>query len=212
VAILLQPAELEANVVLVPDLSSYRVLATRAMPGMGRDRTVLNWRFLESFFSYRIQPEAALGLAAREGRATVPALYYNVAARRLYLGPFIAYLLPALVAAALAFAYLMTRRAGGTLEDLLEGLSYIAALFFVIVVTHTALRDNIGAIGITYLEHVFILLYLIVGLVVFDAFAVAHHPEWWMVRFRHHLPAKLLYWPLITGLLLVSTLAFFVYS
>jgi hypothetical protein len=32
-----------------------------------------------------------------------------------------------------------------------------------------------------------------------------------VVRFRRHLPAKLLYWPLITISLLVSTLAVFVY-
>ena len=212
IAILIHPAELEANVVLVPDLSSYRVLATRALPGLGRDRRVLNWKFQESFFSYRSEAGSSLGLNVREGRPTVPSLYFNIAARRNYLGPFIAYLLPALVAAALAFAYLMTRRGGGTLEDLLSGLGYIAALFFVVVVTHTALRDNIGAVGITYLELVFILLYVVVGLVVFDAFAVANHPEWWMVRFRHHLPAKLLYWPLISVSLLAATLAVFVYG
>ena len=212
IAILIHPAELEANVVLVPDLSSYRVLATRALPGLGRDRQILNWRFQECFFSYRMEAGSSLGLSVRESRPTVPALYFNIAARRMYLGPFIAYLLPALVAAALAFAYLMTRRGGGTLEDLLSGLGYIAALFFVVVVTHTALRDNIGAVGITYLELVFILLYVVVGLVVFDAFAVANHPEWWMVRFRHHLPAKLLYWPVISFSLLAATLVVFVYA
>ena len=210
VAVLLDPAEIEANVVLVPDLGAYPVISRRALPGIDRERGVLNWQFRESFFSYRVQPAASLGLAARESRPSVPALYFNVAARRHFLGPFIAYLVPTLVAAALAFAFLMMRRAGGGgADEMLNGLSYVAALFFVVVVTHSGLRDNIGAVSITYLEHVFILLYVVIGLVVFDAFVVAHHPEWRVVRFRQNLPAKLLYWPLLAASSLLTTLMVF---
>lgn len=214
VALLLQPAELNANVVLVPDLAAYPVLTPRALPGVAKDFRVSNWRFQESFFSYQTGATAStIGLATQAGRPAAPILYFNLVARRYFVGPFIAYLLPAIVAAGLTFAFLMTRRqgAGGT-EDLLTGLSYIAALFFVIVVAHTALRDHAGAVNITYLEHLFIVLYVIVGLVVLDAFLVARLPEAWWVRFRHHLPARLVFWPLITGTLLVSTLAVFVFA
>lgn len=79
-----------------------------------------------------------------------------------------------------------------------------------IVVAHTALRDNAGAVSITYLEHLFILLYVIVGLVVLDAFAVVHLPNLPFISFRKHLIAKLLFWPIITGTLLASTLLVFV--
>lgn len=212
VALLIQPLELTANIVLTPDLAAYPVMTPRALPGVTKDFQINNWRLEESFFTYQLKPPAStVGLFSRTGRPAIPAMTFNVTARRHYVGPFIAYLLPALVAAGLTFAFLMTRRNCGDPEDLLNGLAYIAALFFVIVVAHTALRDNAGAVSITYLEHLFILLYVIVGLVVLDAFAVVHLPQMPFIMFRKHLIAKLLFWPIITTTLLVSTLLVFVY-
>jgi len=212
VAVLIQPVELASNIVLTPDLAAYPVMTPRALPGVAKDFQINNWRLEESFFTYQLRaPESTVGLFSRTGRPAIPTMTFNVTARRHYVGPFIAYLLPALVAAGLTFAFLMTRRDCGDPEDLLTGLSYIAALFFVIVVAHTALRENAGAVSITYLEHLFILLYVIVGLVVLDAFAVAHLPHLPLISFRRHLIAKLVFWPVITLTLLLSTLAVFVY-
>jgi len=213
VAILLQPLELDANIVLTPDLTAFPVMTPRALPGVARDFQVNNWRMQESFFTYRLMaPASTIGIFSRTGRPAIPTMSFNLTARRHYIGPFIAYLVPAALAAGLTFAFLMTRRDCGDGEDLLTGLSYVAALFFVIVVSHTALRENVGAVSITYLEHLFILLYLIVGLVVIDAFAVAHLPQAPFIHYRKHLIAKLLYWPIITFSLLVSTLVVFVYA
>jgi hypothetical protein len=213
IAILLQPSELTANVVLTPDLTAFPVMTPRALPGIAKDLQVNNWRFQETFFTYQLLPPAStIGLFSRTGRPAIPAMTYNLTARRHFVGPFIAYLLPAAVAAGLTFAFLMTRSHVGNPEDLLTGLSYIAALFFVIVVAHTALRDNAGAVSITYLEHLFIILYVIVGLVVLDAFAVVHLPDAPFIHFRKHLIAKIVYWPLVTGILLASTLVTFVYA
>jgi hypothetical protein len=213
VAVKLRPAEIAANVVLTPDLESYPVLAPRALPGVARGLRVNNWHFQESFFTFRADgASSTLGLSEGANRAATPALHFNLAARRHYIGPFIAYLLPALVAAGLTFAFLMSRSDAETPGDLLNGLSYIAALFFVIVVAHTALRENIQAVSITYLEHLFIELYVMVALVVLDAFAVVYAPGFWLVRWRRQLAAKLAFWPLVTGVLLFSTLAVFVYS
>lgn len=212
-AIKLRPAEIAANVVLTPDLESYPVLAPRALPGVARGLRVHSWHFQESFFTFRADgASSTFGLPAAAGRAALPTLHFNLTARRHYLGPFIAYLLPALVAAGLAFAFLMSRSEAETPADLLSGLSYIAALFFVIVIAHTALRENIHAMSITYLEHLFIELYVMVGLVVLDAFAVVYAPGLWFVRWHRQLAARLAYWPVVIGLLLLSTLAVFVYS
>jgi hypothetical protein len=213
VSVKIRPAEVAANVVLTPDLESYPMLAPRALPGLARGLRVSNWHFQESFFSFKADgASSSLGLREGTNRAATPSLHFNVAARRHYLGPFIAYLLPALVAAGLTFAFLMSRSEAETPGDLLNGLSYIAALFFVIVVAHSALRENINAVSITYLEHLFIELYVMVGLVVLDAFAVVYAPQFWLVRWRRQLAAKLVFWPLVTGVLLASTLAVFVYS
>ena len=213
VAVKLRAAEIASNVVLTPDLESYPVLAPRALPGLVRGLKVNNWRFQESFFSFRADgASSTLGLREGANRAATPSLHFNLAARRHYLGPFIAYLHPALVAAGLTFAFLMSRSEAETPGDLLNGLSYIAALFFVVVVAHTALRENVSAVSITYLEHLFIELYVLIALVVLDAFAVVYAPNFWLVRWRRQLAAKLAFWPLVAGVLLAGTLAVFVYS
>jgi hypothetical protein len=212
ITVRLEPAELEANVVLVPDFGAYPLLTPQSLPGVSPDIRVSNWHFRGSYFSYRMTPTGAnLGLPARADRAQTPALQLVVEAHRNFIGPFIAYLSPALVAAALAFALLLSGGQVDKWQDLITGLSYVAALFFVIVVAHASLRENVAAVGITYLEHLYILLYVVIALVVLNLFLQARRPDLWVIRFRENLIPKLAYWPVLTAALLTSTLAVFVY-
>jgi hypothetical protein len=211
VAVRIEPAELAANVVLVPDFESYPLTAPSARPGLSPEVRVNNWEFRATSFGYRADPPGAtLGLHARAERGDVPVLYFRVEARRNYVGPFIAYLTPALVAAGLAFAVLLSGREVSGWGELVTGLSYVAALFFVLVVAHASLRETVAAVGITYLEYVYIVLYCAVALVVVNLFLLATRPPPLLVRYRDNLPAKLLYWPLFTGAVLASTLFAFV--
>jgi hypothetical protein len=213
ITVRLEPAELEANVVLVPDFGAYPLLTPQSLPGVSPDIRVSNWQFRGSFFSYRMTPTGAnLGLPARADRAQTPALQLVVEAQRNFLGPFIAYLSPAVVAAALAFALLLSGGRVDAWQDLITGLSYVAALFFVIVVAHASLRENVAAVGITYLEHLYILLYVVIALVVLNLFLQARRPDLWVIRFRENLIPKLAYWPVLTAALLTSTLVVFVYG
>ncbi len=210
IALRLRPADLQENVVLVPDFNAYPLIAPETLPGLNADIRVNNWHFRNSYFSYQTEPAGpTLGLAARAERGPAPMLHLVIEARRNFIGPFIAYLTPALVAAGLAFALLISGRPFDSLQDLVGGLSYIAALFFVIVVAHASLRDTVAAVGITYLEHIYILLYCAIVLVVGNLFLLAYRPENRLVRFRNNLIPKLLYWPVYTLALFISTLAVF---
>jgi hypothetical protein len=203
---------LQANVVLVPDFASYPLIAPDSLPGFDSDIRLNNWHFRNSYFSYQTESAGPiLGLPARAERGPAPILHLVVEARRNFIGPFIAYLTPAVVAAGLAFALLISGRPMDGLQDLIGGLSYIAALFFVIVVAHASLRDTVAAVGITYLEHIYILLYCAIVLVVGNLFLLAYRPDNRLVRFRNNLIPKLLYWPVYTLALLISTLAVFAF-
>ncbi len=213
VTINLTPVELRANVVFVPDFGSYPLIAPSSLPGMNPNIRVNNWHFRGSYFSYRPEPPGpTLGLAARAERDPAPVLHMVVDAQRNFIGPFIAYLTPAVVAAGLTFALLISGRQVSGWQDLVSGLSYIAALFFVIVVAHSSLRDMVGAVGITYLEYLYIVLYCTIALVVANLFVLAHRPDAWLVQYEGNLLPKLLYWPAYTLVILVSTLLAFVYG
>jgi hypothetical protein len=116
-----------------------------------------------------------------------------------------------MIAAAMTFGYLVSGREVGNKDEIVGVLNYAAALFFVVAVIHTALREQIAAVGITYMEHLYILLYLAIVAVAANVFVVASYPHWQIVQYRNNLMPKVLYWPIFAGGMLLSTLFIFVY-
>ncbi len=206
------PALPDTDVVLIPDLSGYALMTAELLPGVDPGVDINNWTLQSSYFSYSNtifnptikQPDA-------ENDFKVPELRFIVQVQRIYLGAFIAYLLPGLIAAAMTFAYLISGRRVGDNDEIVGALNYAAALFFVVAVIHTALRDQIAAVGITYMEYIYILLYLAIVAVAVNVFVASRFPDWAIVRYRDNLAPKVLYWPFFAGIMLVSTLATFVY-
>ena len=215
IQIRLSPRELHRNVVFVPDLESYELLNPRLLPGVSKDISINNWQFQSSFFMYKTANDGTdLGIPSRFARANLPELYFAIYTQRTVIGPFIVYLLPALVVAGLLFAFLLSDPKPGDQprEELVTALSYTAALFFVIAVLHTALRDNIAATGVTYLEYFFILLYIMIVAVIVNTFLLAKRPDFLWLLYKNALLSKLLYWPIFSGIMLVYTLLVFVYG
>lgn len=208
----LAPRDLGAHVVLTPDLQAYDWVNPRLLPGVSSQVDINNWILQNSRFSYVLErSNTSLGMPGNDTRGILPALQFSIQTQRVLLGPFIAYLLPGLIAAAMTFAYLLTRHEPGQNHESINALNFAAALFFVVAVIHTALRDRIAAIGITYLELVYILLYLDIIAVAANLFALARFPDWAIIRYRDNLIPKVLYWPVFAGVMLVSTLIIFVF-
>lgn len=209
----LSPLALAENVILTPDLETYPLINPRLLPGLDIDVGVSNWQTESAAFGYALVPyNSTLGLAQRADYGTVPELRFVIQTQRYFLGPFIAYLLPGVVAALMLFAFLMNEHRPGEREELTNTLNYAAALFFVIAVAHSALRDGIAAVGLTYMEHLYILLYIAIVAIGMNTFTLVRRPDWWIVSYQENLLIKLLYWPLMTGVLLLSTLLVFVYG
>ena len=212
IEIRIAPMDLNANAVLTPDLDAYLVMNPQRLPGVDSLANINNWRLVSSRFSYAEQrTETNFGLPERERVLDSYELRFSIQAQRFYLGPFIAYLLPGMIAAIMTFGYLVSGRREGDNDEIVGALNYAAALFFVIAVIHTALRDQIAAVNITYMEYIYILLYLAIIAVAANIFIVARFPNWAIVRYRNNLIPKALYWPVFAGVMLVVTLIIFVY-
>lgn len=208
----LAPVDLRANIQLSPDFGSYNFVNPVSLPGIDTGVSINNWHFVSSRFSYDMQ-QSNIDLRLNDiNNLNLPELSFSIQAQRNYLGPFIAYLLPGVIAAAMMFTYLVAKHQEGNEEEIVGALNYAAALFFVVAVIHTGLRAQIAAVGITYLEYVYILLYLAIVLVSANVFLVARYADWSIVRYRSNIIPKLLYWPVFTGALLVITLLIFVYT
>lgn len=206
------PADLSGRVVLVPDLTAYSIITPENLPGLDSDVHINNWQQVRSYYSYQTQtPVASFGLLNRVERS-LPELHFNLDTQRQFLGPFLAYLLPATVIALMMFAYLLNDRDPDNTDEVTNALNYAAALFFVLAVSHAALRDSIAAVDLTYLEYLYILLYAAIVLVSADIFLLVKRPRLRLIRLRNNLIPKLIYWPALTGIMLIVTLMIFVYG
>jgi hypothetical protein len=94
-------------------------------------------------------------------------------------------------------------------ESSFNVLSYAAALFFVVAVSHVGLRSELQAAHVVYLEHAYIVLYVVLLVVSVNSILFYSDISLPMLHYKSNLIPKLLYWPVITGVLLWVTLSFF---
>ncbi|MDX2162249.1 MAG: Cache 3/Cache 2 fusion domain-containing protein [bacterium] len=210
IEIRLTPLDLDDPIILTPDFASYNLLSPRLLPGVAPAVSINNWELQSSFFSYeRAASTTTFGLPARASAAAPPELFFTISTYRSFLGPFIAYLLPALVVALMLFGWVLNDHDAGDKNEISAALNFGAALFFVLAVAHAALRDSIGAIGMTYLEYLYILLYLAIVTMAGNTYLVVRRPDWAIVSFRDNLPVKLGFFPVMTGVMMIVTLVAF---
>ncbi len=206
----LAPLEFANNAVLIPDLRSYNVTAPSLLPGLDDTVRINNWRLMASAFGMGSRRYGTdMGIPQRP-TVDVPELAFNIRVERLFLGPFMAFFLPALVATIMIFGFLLTDQQPDEPEEIVTALSYTAALFFVVAVLHSALRDNAAAIGLTYLEYFYLLLYVLTLFVAANSFVVVNYPYLPLVSIGNNLIAKLLFWPVVVGFMMIVTLYVFV--
>ncbi len=210
-SIRMEPADIQYPILLVPDSKSYRLQNPGFLPGITPDVFINNWTIKSSYFNYQFHATGqGLTISELPGLADLPDLHFSVNLKRNFVGPMLAYLLPGLVAAGMMFAFIIGDPKVGDQEEIIATLSFAAALFFVITVVHNALRESVGAIGVTYLEYLYLSLYVAIILATANAFLVVRM-DIPILHFRNNLVFKLLYWPFFSGVLLVATFATYIF-
>jgi len=202
----------ERGVLLVPDFAAYRNIDPRALPGLEEQFVYGGWVPEDSGFSYAVQRyNTTFGFATDFEEGALPELYFNVALKRSFLGPFVDQVLFAAAVALMLFLVLALTASDEERKTRFGfspsgALGATSGLLFAVILKHTQLRTTIGQQGIAYLEALPFLFYLLVPLVALNAIVLASP---WQIRFvewNHNLLPKLLYWPLLLGLLLAITL------
>jgi len=210
----LSPSDFHTNIVLIPDLDSYAVILPEFRPGLEKNIVIEGWNVQKSFFSYRNNSyNTNFGLENCK-RGCSPELYFNVDIKRNFVGIFMSEFIPIAVVAFLLFAVLMISTKC-EFDINLYGfsasaiLAYCAALFFVLIVSHISLRQRLPAEGVIYLECFYFVLYIAILLVSINSIMFASNKKYDTLQYKNNLISKILYWPLITGLMLGLTLKFF---
>lgn len=201
------------NIILTPDFDSYNVINPVLKPGIEREFVLEGWEIQNSYFSYRDNSYNS-NFGVEERKQEIPELYFNAGMKRDFLASFISDLIPITVVALLLFAVLLIFTKSEEKISLYgfsssTVLAYCAALFFVLIISHVSLRNKLAAAGIIYLEYFYFVLYFIILAVSVNSILLASTTRHEIIHYKDNLIIKLLYWPVLLGLLLLITLANF---
>ena len=204
VSVRLEPAEWVRNAVLVPDFNAYQLNNPLAKPGVAADLVLPGWDVTGAFFDYRVQSyNTDFGVAAA---AEVPQLYFNVALRRQFIGPFISNLLPVAVTAMMLFGMLLiTTKKETQVVKAMDIVRGTAALFVVASFQHIALRNALSSPRVFYFEYFYFTLYVAILVITLNGILFAASTGIRLIDFRDNLIPKLAFWPALLVLLFATT-------
>jgi hypothetical protein len=205
--------EFTNNVILIPDLGSYKLMSPAAKPGLFEGIQLSGWDIGESSFNYLYESyETSFGLRNFTGLTNYPNLYFSIDIRKEITGPFVSNMLPLLVVTILLFAilFLGTRddRYKGRLGFALDVIAACAGFFLVAILLHIALRRDLAARDIFYLEYFYfvtyaMILFVAVNYVLFTKTSIR------IIQYRDDFIAKVVFWPVSQLALLLFTLMVF---
>lgn len=203
------------DVTLVPDFSSYHTMDPRMLPGLETDFVYSGWTPRFSGFSMAVQGyTTSFGIGNGEDVYLLPELYFNLILDRKFVGAFFEHFIFALAVAIVLFGLLvlttddenLKTRFGLTTAGVLAACS---GLIFAVILKHNQLRSLLGTRGVSYIEIIPIFLYLAIAAVIINAILLASPVQLRLIHHRNNLWPVLLYWPVILGAVLLSTLYLF---
>ncbi len=200
------------DVVLVPDFAAYTSTVPTSFPGVEREFVYSGWTPMYSGFSYSNQPyDTSFGVGDASARLSIPELYFNLVLERSFVGPFFEHFIFAIAAACLLFGLLVLTTNDEHLKSRFQlttsgVLGAATGLFFAVILKHNQLRGGVGSRGVTYIEVIPIILYLMIVVVVLNAILLASPVNVRFIEHRNNLLPKLAYWPLLLGLVFAATL------
>ncbi len=203
------------NVVLVPDFKSYDSLHPNTLPGIERDFVLSGWRLSRTFFDMRINTyNTNFGNVKFSNRDQMPELYFNVELSRNILNPFIAHLFPLVVVLLMLYALVLTiSRKETSLRffgfDVSTLIASSSALFFLLLIMHVQLRDELSTNSIVYMEYFYLVSYITILMITVNSILFSWDPPIKFVEFKDNLIPKLLYWPVLLMWFFVLTVFIF---
>ncbi len=203
------------DVTLVPDFTSYTTMDPRMLPGLERDFVYSGWTPRFSGFSMAVQEyKTSFGIGTAENVKQLPELYFNLILDRKFVGAFFEHFIFALAVAIVLFGLLVLTTDDENLKTRFQlstagVLGACSGLIFAVILKHNQLRSLLGTRGVSYIEIIPILLYLAIAAVIINAILLASPMNLRLIHHRNNLWPVLLYWPVLLGAVLLSTLYLF---
>jgi hypothetical protein len=201
------------NIILVADLSSYTQLNPKSVPGIQHGLVLPGWKIQESWFSISDQIfNTNFGVQSIRDIQYKPELFFTVNLKREFLNPFVSRIIPVAVILILMFLIVLicTKKGksapwlGFTANNVVVELS---ALFFVIGLSHTDLRQALSSPKIMYFEYLYFVIYVMLVYVAVSSIYIAKKNE--SIDRDENFFSKNFYWPILS--LTFFTVTFWVF-
>ena len=199
------------NILLVPDLDSYDILNPSVKPGLNPNISVPSSETIASFFTLRTMEFKSTFGDSRLVKS-YPTLSFNMVAKRIYLNPFIANIIPILIVALIMFIVLYVSsnnensRAGMTTMNVIQSS---AGFLFILLLAHVNERNRIETPEIAYIELFYFSMYLYITLQTVALATMFRGVDWTLFRYEDNLILKLLFWPVLLSIWFAFTLVRF---
>jgi hypothetical protein len=201
------------NVMLVPDLDSYKVMEPRLRPAINSNVVLPTARIVLSNFSFTFRNyRTSFGKEQESGLDEVPVMEFNFLIKRRFINAFVTHVIPILVVALLLFLVLFSstkKKASMSGISSLGGVETSAAFFFVLVLAHIDLRKSVDTPDISYMETFYFLMYLMLGLVTVNIVVFTKSERPTLFDYKDNFWFKLAYWPILLSLIYMVTLFYF---
>ncbi|MCL5774092.1 MAG: cache domain-containing protein [Firmicutes bacterium] len=204
--------DFDKDVVLVPDLDSYKILNPSVLPGLQEGLHLPGYRLIGAYFDMDFKvSNTNYGIIQYAQGAVTPELYYNVIVRRNFLTPFVTYIFPLLVIIVMLFIVQMKfSKDEAQLKAFgLSGINVLAvviALLFPTFLAQVNLRNALPVDRITFIENFYFITYFILMVVGVNVYLFTSKRNFPIIDYEECLIPKLLYWPIFTVLVLIVSL------
>jgi len=202
------------NAILIPDLAAYKFINPSALPGLGKDFIIPDWEVKNSFFEFVMKTyDTNFGIQDYSDQENFPELYFNIMIKRNLVDAFIRNMTPLIIVALLLFAvmFIMTeaKMSKKFAMDIGENLVFIGSMCFVLIFSHINTRGRIPTQEIFYLEYFYFVIYIALLWVPISAILFVSGNQSSFIQYKGNLFSKLLYWPVILGVLFAITMIIF---
>ena len=202
------------GVILIPDLEAYKFINPSALPGVGKDFVIPDWQVQKTFFEFIMKAyDTNFGIKGYSSQEGFPELYFNITIKRNLADAFIRNMTPLIIVALLLFAvmFIMTeeKMSKKFAMDIGENLVFVGSMCFVVIFSHISTRGRIPTQEIFYLEYFYFVIYIALLWVPVSAILFVSGSKSFFIQYKGNFLSKLLYWPVILGVLFTITLITF---
>ena len=203
------------NVILVPDFKSFDSLNPNTLPGVEQDFVLSEWNPSRAFFGIKVNKyNSNFGDRQFTSHDKMPELYFNLEISRNILNPFIAHLFPLAVVLLMLYGLVLTiskqeAKLTFTGFNVSTIVAACSALFFILLIMHVQLRDELAVNTIVYLEYFYLVSYITILMVTVNAVLISYDPPLGILAFKDNFIPKLIYWPiLLTWIFTITAILF----